>query len=326
MNEDVQERTQDDSAAALTWRLDAVQFNEALIEVLRKSDTVLPRVAMDEISRDLVELIVDWEDEKQNDLTKMLDRLAVLGAASLRFNRQWLFDNFVRTSLNIYLSGFEEIRDRRRQAMTRGIPGAVLWLNVVIRIFAVGAYAVRLEAWWAVRKLALQTFPEIPHASAGEQEHWLRHATIRAAWGKLLDSSGPQLVKGGELISFTQKFIDTEPALRPDLPQKDERLVDSITQFDLLVLLVVSADLGAYNSSHVYPSMAGWGIRRSEPVVLRLLADSRMRDDLFAGSFDETLAVQCLKEVQRYANELNFRYEMGWSSQQVRSLLSRNSS
>jgi hypothetical protein len=322
MNEDVQERTHDNSTAALTWRLDALQFNEALIEVLRKRDTVLPRVAMDEISRDLIELITDWEDGKQNDLTKMLDRLAVLGAASLRFNQQWLFDSFVRTSLNIYLSGFEELRDRRRQTATKGIPEAVLWLNVVIRIFAVGAYAVRLEEWGAVRKLALQTFPEFPHRSAGDEEHWLRHATIRAAWGKLLDSSGPQLVKGGELISFAQRLIDVEPGLRPDLPQRDERLVDSIAQFDLLVLLVVSAKLGTYDTSHVYPSMAAWGLRRSEPVILKVLSDNEVLNELFCGKFDEKLLGHCLKEAQRYAYQLDFSHEMGWSSSQVRSLLS----
>src|SRR5215210_7589321 len=108
MNEDVQERTCDDSTAVLTWRLDTLQFNEALIEVLRKRDTVMPRVAMDAISHDLIELIPNCGAEREKDVMMMLDRLADLGAASLRFNEQWLFDNFVRTSLNIYLSGFDE--------------------------------------------------------------------------------------------------------------------------------------------------------------------------------------------------------------------------
>lgn len=324
MNEDVQERTHDDSTAALTWRLDAVQFNDALIEVLRKRDTVLPRVAMDEISHDLIELIQNCGAEREKDVMTMLDRLADLGAASIRFNEQWLFDNFVRTSLSIYLSGFDERGNIRQGSAGEGVTGPALWLNVVARIFAVGAYAVRLEEWAAVRKLALQCFPEIPYMTIGGGEHWLRHAITHASRNHLLNSSNKKVIKDSELIAIAQEVIDADPSLRSDLPQQDMRLLNSILQFDLLALLVVTADLGVYDTSHVYPSMSGWGIRRAEPVVVKLISDPRMQESLFGGSIDEKLLSKALKGVQEYALRLNFSNEMGWSSQPVRDLLSRN--
>lgn len=324
MTEDIQNRTHDDFATVFNWRLDVASFNDGLIELLRKRDTVLPRVALDEISRDLIELITDWDDEKHNDLTKMLDRLAAIGAASLRFNHQWLFDNFVRTSLNIYLSGFDERGNIRQGGAGNGVTGPALWLNMVARIFAVGAYAVRLEEWAAVRKLALQSFPEIPYVTIGGGEHWLRHALTHASRNNLLNSSNKKVIKDSELIAISHEVIDADPALRCDLPQQDVRLVNSILQFDLLALLIVTANLGVYDTSHVYPSMAGWGIRRAEPVVVKLLSDHRMQESLFSRSIDEKLLSKALKEVQEYALRLNFSNEMGWSSQKVRDLLSRN--
>ena len=324
MNEDVQERAHDDSTAALTWRLDAVQFNKALIEVLRRRDTVLPRVAMDEISHDLIELIPGSSAEQEKDVMTMLDRLADLGASALRFNEQWLFDNFVRTSLNIYLSGFDERGNIHQGSAGEGVTGPVLWLNVVARNLAVGAYAVRLEEWAAVRKLALQSFPEIPYMTMGGGEHWLRHAITHASREGLLRSSSKKVINGSELIAIAHEVIDADPALRCDLPQRDVRLLNSILQFDLLALLVVTADLGVYDTSHVYPSMAGWGIRRAEPVVVKLLSDHHMQEGLFSRSIDEKLLSKALKEVQAYALRLNFSNEMGWSSQPVRELLSRN--
>jgi hypothetical protein len=309
-------------ASVFTWRLEAGSFNDALVDLLSIGDTVSPRVVVDEIARDLIAVIPICESEQRKEVGTMLDRLASTGTTALRFHRPELFNSVVLAYLNIYLSGFDEHDSPRRATGGVGISGAALWLEVILRIYAVGAYVVRLEAWEAVRRLALQTLPEFPQRAAGETQSWLRHADVQASNANLFNKD-KELRKDGELISLAHRLVEADLSLRWDLPVGDVRLLNSILQFDLLALLVVGAHVGDYKKIQIYPSMAAWGIRRAEPVVLKLLEDKQVQEKLFTGLVEERLLADVLREVQRYAQHVNFG-SWGWGSQQVRELLSRN--
>ncbi len=322
MSEENETLTDGTPSSAFTWRLDPDAFNDALMNLLRRGDVVPLRAAADEIARDLIAVIPTCEPEQRKEVGAMLDRLASIGTASLRFHRPELFDSVVLTYLNIYLSGFDEQDSPRRATGGTGISGASLWLDVIIRIFAVGAYAVRLEAWEAVRRLALQILPEFPYRAAGETQSWLRHADVQALNVNLFNRD-KDLRKDGELISLAHRLVEADLSLRWDLPAGDVRLLNSILHFDLLALLVVCAHVGDYRKTQIYPSMAAWGIRRAEPVVLKLLEDMRVQEKLFTAPAEEKLLADVLREVQGYARHLDFS-SWGWSSQQVRDLLSRH--
>jgi hypothetical protein len=309
-------------ASIFTWRLEADTFNDALMDLLRRGDVVLPRAAVDEIARDLIAVIPTCESEQREEVRVMLNRLASIGTAALRFHRPELFHPVVLSYLNIYLSGFDEHDSPRRATGGAGISGASLWLDVILRILAVGAYAVRLEAWEAVRRLALQSLPEFPHRAAGETQSWLRHADVQASNANLFNRD-KELRKDGELISLAHRLIEADISLRWDLPAGDVRLLNSILQFDLLTLLISCAHVGDYKKIQLYPSMAAWGIRRAEPVVLELLEDRRIQETLFTAPVEERLLADVLREVQSYARHLDYS-SWGWGSQQVRDLLSRN--
>lgn len=309
-------------ASPLTWRLEAGSFNDVLMDLLRRGDAVLPRVAVDEIGRDLIALILSCEPEQREEAGAMLDRLASIGTAALRFQKPELFDSVVLTYLNIYLSGFDEHDSPRRATGGAGISGASLWLDVITRIFAVGAYAVRLEAWEAVRRLALQGLPEFPYRAAGETQFWLRHADVQALNANLFNRD-KDLRKDGELISLAHRLVESDPALRWDLPAGDARLLNSILQFDLLALLAVCAHVGDYKKTQIYPGMAAWSIRRAEPAVLKLLGDKQIQEKLFTAPVEERLLADVLRGVQHYARHLDFS-SWGWGSQQLRDLLTRN--
>jgi hypothetical protein len=309
-------------ASDLTWRLEADAFNDALVDLLRGGDNVSPKVVVDEIARDLIAMIPTCEPGQRGEVEAMLNRLASLGTAALRFRKPDLFDPIVLTYLNIYLSGFDEQDSPRRATGGAGISGASLWLEVVLRIYAVGAYAVRLEAWEAVRRLALQSLPEFPYRAAGETQFWLRHADVQASNANLLNRD-KDVRKDGQLTSLSHRLVEADLSLRWDLPAGDVRLLNSILQFDLLALLVVCAHVGDYKKAQIYPSMAAWGIRRAEPVVLKLLEDKRVQEKLFTAPVEEKLLADVLREVQRYAQHVNFG-SWGWGSQQVRDLLSHN--
>jgi hypothetical protein len=322
MKDENQTNTEGTPASVFTWRLEADTFHDALMDLLRRGDVVLPRAAVDEIARDLIAVIPTCESGQREEVRVMLNRLASIGTAALRFHRPELFDSVVLTYLNIYLSGFDEHDSPRRATGGAGISGASLWLDVILRILAVGAYAVRLEAWEAVRRLALQILPEFPHRAAGETQSWLRHAEVQASNANLFNRD-KELRKEGELISLAHRLVEADLSLRWDLPAGDVRLLNSILQFDLLALLVVCAHVGDYRKTQIYPSMAAWGLRRAEPVVLKLLEDSRVQEKLFTAPAGEKLLADVLREVQGYARHLDFS-SWGWGSQQVRDLLSRH--
>lgn len=310
------------SASGLSWRLDSDAFNGELLKLFKAGGTVLVRAAMDEIARDLIAVIPNCEPERRGEVRTMLDRLASLGTAALRFHKPEVFDPLVLTYVNIYLSGFDEQDSPRRATGDAGISGPSLWLDVILRVFAIGAYAVRLEAWGAVRRLALQSLPEFPYRAAGETQFWLRHADVQASNANLLNKD-KNVRKDGELISLAHRLVEADLSLRWDLPAGDVRLLNSILQFDLLALLVVCAHVGDYKKTQIYPSMAAWGVRRAEPAVLKLLEDKRVQEKLFSAPAEEKLLAGVLREVQRYAQHVNFG-SWGWGGQQVRELLSRH--
>lgn len=322
MSDENQTLTDRPPASAFTWQLEPDAFNDALMNLLRRGDVVLLRAAVDEIGRDLIAVVPTCEPEQRKEVGAMLNRLASIGTAALRFHRPELFDSVVLTYLNIYLSGFDEQDSPRRVTGGAGISGASLWLDVVVRILAVGAYAVRLEAWEAVRRLALQSLPESPYRAAGETQFWLRLADVQASNANLF-SKDKDLRKDGELISLAHRLVEADLSLRWDLPAGDVRLLNSILQFDLLALLVVCSHVGDYRKAEIYPSMAAWGVRRAEPVVLKFLEDRRAQEMLFTAPAEEKLLANVLREVQGYAQHVNFG-SWGWGSQRVRDLLSRN--
>jgi hypothetical protein len=54
MSEETRDVTHRPPTSAFTWRLDEESFDGALVELLRGGDTVSPRMAVDEIARDML--------------------------------------------------------------------------------------------------------------------------------------------------------------------------------------------------------------------------------------------------------------------------------
>src|SRR5258707_411261 len=78
----------------------------------------------------------------------------------------------------------------------------------------------------AVRRLALLK-------TVGQHEYYrylLRHVVVRAAKAGLLQ---PKDHKGVSLVSLARSVTDRLDCVRPDLPNTDDRILDSICQFDV---------------------------------------------------------------------------------------------
>src|SRR5206468_706754 len=99
---------------------------------------------------------------------------------------------------------------------------ASLWLMVVERVFGLGALAVRLQKWEAVRVLALQREPHTHPIYPA----WIRHALTMATRAGLLEThEGTQEIKLS-LLSLAREVVRRLGCLRPDVVTDDERVLD----------------------------------------------------------------------------------------------------
>jgi hypothetical protein len=111
------------------------------------------------------------------------------------------------------------------------------------------------------------------------------------------------------LLSFALDVVREESCLRPDAEPNDERLLDSVCQFDILASLAAVADADSVDTRFYYTSFARFYTSRSQPAVSRLLRDPEMRKAIFPKS-DEFLAL-ALIEINHQATRERFRYA-GW--------------
>jgi hypothetical protein len=233
-----------------------------------------------------------------------------IAAQALTYERAALFDDALDVLLRIYRAGFNV--DRLKQDHGRAED---LWLVCIEHLLGLGALAVRLRDWAAVRSLAT-----VPPGDANEYyASWLRHGVTMAARARKLD--GAQSV-----VTLAAYRVQRLPALRPDVGAHDEDIVSSICQFDLLAALAVIATTQSLRSSGWYTNFARFYAGRTEPAVERLLRDVTMRETLFPGS-DEELA-DALREIERLAAQEGRAYAGfdGFGSAAIRRFIASNKS
>lgn len=132
-----------------------------------------------------------------NRLDHLLDQVTRLAATFLELDRRtWLHrtvDSLVAT-FNVAFEGEAEIINEPPQR------AAVLWLKIIERVEALGALAVRREAWAAVRDLASRK----PTGMHPMYASWLRHATTMANRAGLVPTSGCGPISKRTMIGFEQ--------------------------------------------------------------------------------------------------------------------------
>jgi len=133
--------------------------------------------------------------------------------------------------------------------------------------------------------------------------NWLRHGLTEAGRENRfhdLDETGQ--AKQTALISRAHQVAKNLPALRPDRAAGDERILDSICQFDALGGLVAIQDGGAADSKHFYTNFALFDASRTAPVLDRLVGDVKMRFAL--GLQDDGVLAEALQaELHMAASE-----------------------
>jgi hypothetical protein len=247
-----------------------------------------------------------------------LNKVAVVAILAMQHDRVEVFEQVMGLLHRMYsragnIDSFSANLSRRKDTDL-----AAFWLDVLLRLFLVGAAAVRAQRWWAVTSVSQRS------VQIGDDEmypSWLRHGLVYASRAELL--SGGQSA-GGVILSMARELGRATPALRPDLglvpPQgewnaggEDDVLLDSIIRFDAAWCCVLAAsNLTARVGYAFYPSCAAFRQERSQPMFTTIASRWDVRNELAPDLTDEQFA-DGIEQVVNTAQSQSFQFETNWT-------------
>lgn len=200
------------------------------------------------------------------------------------------------------------------------LPVQQLWLRIAERLYSLGALAVRLRDWTAVRALAIARVPTLDLQS--RQRTWHRHALTEASRTRLLEESTPLgATRVVSLLLFARSVALGNPALHPDLPGEvapepsgHDRMLTSLCQFDLLVMVVSGIAINAATEKQLlsvsYPNFGQFDNERVGASAAPLIASTGERETLIPSATDEQVAI-VLYLADQVARKAGARF-FGW--------------
>lgn len=187
------------------------------------------------------------------------------------------------------------------------------WLEIIVRVMAIGAAAVRSGAYQALPDIVLKRIGDETYS----YRSWIRHGLTQASRANLLvrsDESG----KGGNLIAVSADLLLENAELRPDIPldamsESVDAFIDSLCQFDFLWCCLSLAAVGDGSASAAfYPSCAAYHQHRVMPAILRLESDPEIRGAVFGDINDHQIA-NAILSVMEMAHKQSWNYGGWWN-------------
>ena len=292
-------RVSSGAAVEFSLALEPTILVEAAVELLRADDDIPLRRLLNRAVQD-ARSAYQADDEQMMD--HLLDQAIRLAATFLDLDRLTWLRRTTDSLVAIYGVAFESVAEIINTPPRRA---AVHWLKIIERVEALGAMAVRHEAWDTVRDLASRK----PSGMHRMYASWLRHATTMANRAKVFSTNGRADAEVS-MISYARDTIRRLSELRPDLDANDDRLLTSINQFDYLACVVAMAATDNGGPSGVYyPHFAKFYGTRTQPIAEQLITDKAMRKQIYPG--DDKMLSEALSQIDRSAREVGFAYD-GW--------------
>jgi hypothetical protein len=288
----------------LNFGLAADELSRAALDLIRRGD----RIALIDLLNDGLTRARQrvGREEIDDEFGDICDKLACLGATFLYYEQDDWFERVVSIFVSLYETSFDEDDAYRfgvQGVIGRDEPAPRVFVAVMERVFSLGALAVRLQRWNAIRTLTLQ-LPQ-PLVSAGYDTNWLRHALTMA-------SRAQQFGQGEEhlgLIGLARSDISRLACLRPDgIGPDDEAVLTSLASFDLLAALVAIQDAETTDRRVFYPNFARYRQDRIQRTADRVVSDEEMREELLPDMSDDRLA-EALAAIEHGAAVEGSRYD-----------------
>lgn len=251
--------------------------------------------------------------EDQDARRIVLDHLAAIACEAIQID-----DDETVTLVADTLFGFyqDQLLSPTETAGMRG--SAARWLDIILRVVAIGAMAIRSEALGVIPTLVLRSIGDITYS----YRSWLRHGLTMASRANLLVMADGKEAGGG-LVALARELVEKSPTLRPDLiddqtgadglENLEDQILDSLLQFDLLwcclSLSATTSDRGI--GSAFYPSCAAYNQSRAMPVMHRMDGDPVARKKVFGDIADDVVATSIIQVIQE-AKTQSWRFGGYW--------------
>jgi hypothetical protein len=287
-------------ATSLRWDLDEDVLHQAVLEQLRAGDRLGSRLLLLRFKSEAHEALQTGDRPRFNGL---LDNLASVGASALLADDEETAQRVVGALKDAYELPTNQFG--HPQAI-EGIDPVHIWIDVIRRVYALGALAVRLENWTYVRVLA--TVEPVVDGLAF-YHGWLRHALTMAARGGQLDERDGDVVRSLSLLVFARDDIMRVASLRPDQASEHD-VLESLCQFDALAGLVLISGHPTVRDGRVfYPNFARFDGTYVRPALDRGVFDPGVRG-VIAPVSDPELA-SALDNLNTSAHQESMRFAFG---------------
>ncbi len=245
-------------------------------------------------------------------LEPLLDNLAVLAIVCARYRRaEFLVE--VRDALyGIYQRA--HATDFDRPALRVEVRRSWVWEAVMKRVYAIGAYLLRLGLHHEVPHFIRQ--PVTWEHDLWRRSFWARHAlTMRSRDGGLARQG---------LCAVTEDYVERREWFYREFGEDKDGVISSLCQFDFLQCVHAIDDAEDYREA--YPSFGVFYNERTEPVISLVLRDEAARRALLPEMSDERLA-GIIKHLDTAAAREFWAFNGwdadSWRDRKVREFLSR---
>lgn len=239
-----------------------------------------------------------------------LDRLFSLALSTMLYGDESQFGRVMEVASDYYDS-VPAIPDAPSNTSPSERSSAARWRDVAVRLYLLGAEAVRRRRWDQLRSLTLHPYDM---SDSYGYASWIRHALTSAARANVLDMDEAQSGQAAALISRALSLAASTPSLVPDFPVpsptvptalNDNPLLDALCQFDILWCLVAFVEGGAQH--HFYPSSSAYEQRHAYPAFELVASDPIVRQALFPGRSEAEIAqaVDVVAETGRVQSQHN---------------------
>jgi hypothetical protein len=326
-------------------RSDAQDLVEQIIQVIRDDRTPdgpftvpLTPGLTSEIRRDALLDAVDAG--RRSRVINYLDNLrSAVSSATSADERSDVLDELAATAIDLARVGNFEYFDLVIEQLgriydgQRPVPDVVqitrasdrdivqLWLEVISRVLAIGAFVTRRRNWEAMRTVASHPIVDRTYGNPYTYGSWIRHASVQGSRAGMLSAEESTVGEGPVLLSRARDLMVRLPDLRPDVDvavnatiesHKPDALLDSLAQFDAFALLLNRANFSAGDTDY-YPHFAGLRPERALPLFHQIVTDPVARAAALPDRTGREVA-EALQSAFEGAREESLRYGGSWRS------------
>lgn len=254
--------------------LSETDFEEFILSLLRlKDDVGLKQIGF--IAED--EVCSKWEDSKGKNISDVrdiltkyvqgpLDKLLMLCSLLIQYNNTSPLDTIISNFYGIYQMGGKS--ELGFDSEEEHLSSSVIWKEVILRIYVLGALTVLAERFEAVPILITKPWPKEYPAEILSTRLWSRHAAEILINERRFQA--PSLCVAADEITKKCDWIFRKFRRNEDL------FYNSVCQFDFLQCIY--AFCKNRSTRDVFPSFGIFNNSRTEPIILDLVLGGKSRE------------------------------------------------